>query len=163
MLRNSSLDTKHVSKLYTHARKSVFLMISLCHILQTPPVSDLIISPPCLCFTFPLHRTDLVNTHFPLFFCLHRYKLVELAFYLTMGFFPASVVTSMVIYICIDISTITFSLSLKPSHHVFISADKPNMRQLQGGAVSSVSYFLFRVFDKSSQKTNDAFKVFFVI
>lgn len=30
------------------------------------------------------------------FFCLHRYKLVELAFYLTMGFFPASVVTSMV-------------------------------------------------------------------
>lgn len=93
------------------------------------------------------------------FFCLHRYKLVELAFYLTMGFFPASVVTSMVIYICIDTSTITFSLSLKPSHHVFISADKPNMRQLQGGAVSSVSYFLFRVFDKSSQKTNDAFKV----
>lgn len=29
-------------------------------------------------------------------FC--RYKLVELAFYLTMGFFPASVVTSMVKY-----------------------------------------------------------------
>lgn len=27
-----------------------------------------------------------------------RYKLVELAFYLTMGFFPASVVTSMVIF-----------------------------------------------------------------
>uniref|UniRef100_A0A3Q4MKV6 Monocyte to macrophage differentiation-associated n=1 Tax=Neolamprologus brichardi TaxID=32507 RepID=A0A3Q4MKV6_NEOBR len=58
-----------------------------------------------------------------------KYKLVELAFYLTMGFFPASVVTSMVIYIFIDTST--FSLSLKPSHHFFISADKPNMRQLQ--------------------------------
>lgn len=26
-----------------------------------------------------------------------RYKLVELAFYLTMGFFPASVIASMVI------------------------------------------------------------------
>lgn len=44
------------------------IMISLCHILQTPPVSDLIISLPCLCFTFPLHGTDLVNTHFPPFF-----------------------------------------------------------------------------------------------
>lgn len=139
MLRNSSLDTKHVSKLYTHARKSVFLMISLCHILQTPPVSDLIISLPCLCFTFPLHGTDLVNTHFSPLFCLHRYKLVELAFYLSMGFFPASVVTSMVIYIFINTSTITFSLILKPSHHFFISADKPNICRVELLAVCLTS------------------------
>lgn len=32
-----------------------------------------------------------------------RYKVVELAFYLTMGFFPALVVTSMVPVLSIDV------------------------------------------------------------
>lgn len=80
-------------------------------------------------FSFAWHRPRK-HTLSPLF-CLHRYKLVELAFYLSMGFFPASVVTSMVIYIFINTSTITFSLILKPWHHVFISADKPNICRVE--------------------------------
>lgn len=65
-------------------------------------------------------------------FCLCRYKLVELAFYLTMGFFPASVVTSMVVYLqfvylswistyhaagwrCLSVLYFLFSLTLKSS------------------------------------------------
>lgn len=48
----------------------------------------------CLEFEIML---SLVNM-FCVCVCLHRYKLVELAFYLTMGFFPASVIASMVIF-----------------------------------------------------------------
>ena len=61
--------------------------------------------------------------------CLHRYKLVELAFYLTMGFFPASVMASMVIF---------WRISIIYSRSQFICMSHNTSSTLQGGAAMSV-------------------------
>lgn len=62
--------------------------------------------------------------------CLHRYKLVELAFYLTMGFFPASVIASMVIF---------WRISIIYSRIQFICTSRNTSSTRQGGGAMSVS------------------------
>lgn len=105
-----------------------------------------------------LHPIDRVRDHVA-FVCLYRYKVVELAFYLMMGFFPASVMTSMVIFTFMDLFTVPFSLFAYPESSLF----QPIRLPQQVGGVMQVFYFLFllkgvfRVFQGGPQQRDDSF------
>lgn len=82
------------------------------------------------CLEFEIMLSSLVNMFcLCVCVCLHRYKLVELAFYLTMGFFPASVIASMVIF---------WRISIIYSRIQFICTSRNTSSTRQGGGAMSV-------------------------